>query len=68
MKAMRVSCSRASPWPGKAPVTVYGYLELMVTGKTTWSAIITELKPSDSPRCTRASSASGVAVSPRVGR
>src|SRR3970282_2121266 len=68
MKAMSESCSSASPWPGKAPVTVYGYFELMATGKTTWSAIITELKPSASARCTSVSSASGDAVSPRVGR
>jgi hypothetical protein len=39
---MRASCSRASPPPGNAPDTVYGYLEAMAVGKTTWSAIITE--------------------------
>jgi len=68
MKAMSASCSSASPPPGKAPVTVYGYFESIVTGKTTWSAIITEAKPSASPRPTKVSSASGVAVGPRVGR
>ena len=67
-KAISESCSSASPCPGKAPVTVYGYFDLIVTGNTMWSAIITEAKPSASPRCTRVSSASGVAVWPRVGR
>jgi hypothetical protein len=34
MNAISASCSSASPWPGKAPLTVYGYFDLIVTGKT----------------------------------
>ncbi len=67
-KAISESCSRASPWPGKAPLTVYGYFDLIATGNTMWSAITTEEKPSASPRSTSVSSASGAAVAPRVGR
>jgi hypothetical protein len=67
-KAISVSCSSASPPPGKTPDTVYGYFESMAVGKTTWSAIITEWKPSASPRWTIVSSASAFAQPPRVGR
>jgi hypothetical protein len=66
--AMRASCSSASPCPGNEPSTVYGYFDAMESGKTIWSAMTTESKPSASPRVTSASSASGVAVAPRVGR
>jgi hypothetical protein len=41
---------------------VYGYFDLIVTGKTMWSAITTEENPSASARATRVSSASGEAV------
>ncbi len=67
-KAMSASCSRASPCPGNTPLTVYGYFELTTVGNTTWSAIITDEKPSASPRPTSVSSASAVAVFPRVGK
>ena len=63
-----VSCSSASPPPGNAPLTVYGYFDAMVTGNTTWSAMTVEWKPSASPRRTSVSSASGSALRPRVGR
>ena len=52
----------------RRPSPCTGYFESIVTGKTMWSAIITETKPSASPRATSVSSASGVAVWPRVGR
>ena len=67
-KAISESCSSASPCPGKAPLTVYGYFDLIVTGNTMWSAITTDENPSASARATRVSSASGEAVWPRVGR
>jgi hypothetical protein len=47
---------------------VYGYADAIRVGKTTWSAIIVEVKPSASARETIASSASGSAHAPRVGR
>ena len=65
---MSVSCSSASPPPGNSPLTVYGYFDAIATGKTTWSAMTVEWKPSASPRSTSASSASGSALRPRVGR
>jgi hypothetical protein len=41
---------------------VYGYRDLIVTGNTRWSAIITDAKPSASPVVTSDSSVSAVAV------
>jgi hypothetical protein len=67
MNAMSASCSSASPCPGNRPSAVYGYLDSTFVGKTTWSAIIADEKPSASPRATSVSIASGVAVLPRVG-